>query len=128
MAAVKEISTLQCALAFPLLAAVFLLWMILDVGIVGDVGDPADWLYLGMMGFGALGALLVKCQPRGMVGIMAGLAVLHFMIMLVVMAMGLPQTSETPLSVFVSGNLIFVFVWMSSALMFRQALTIPEAR
>ncbi len=48
------------------LAAVLLAWLSLSVGLIGRDGDPANLMYLGILGIGAIGMLRARFRSQGM--------------------------------------------------------------
>jgi len=49
-----------------LLAAFLLLWLSGAVSIIGNDGNDADAMYLGVLAVGALGSVVARFRPRGM--------------------------------------------------------------
>jgi hypothetical protein len=56
----------RAAIAVALAAAFILIWVNLAVGIIGDEGNPANLMYVGVLAVGIIGASITRGQPRGM--------------------------------------------------------------
>ena len=56
----------RVAVGVALAAAFFLVWMSLGVGVIGADGDPANVMYVGVLGIGIVGAVIARFRPYGM--------------------------------------------------------------
>ena len=56
----------RTAIAVAIGAALFLLWGMAALGVVGMEGDPADLMYFGVLAIGISGAIVARFQPDGM--------------------------------------------------------------
>ena len=56
----------RAAVVTALAAAFILVWVNLAVGIIGDEGNPANLMYLGVLAIGFIGAIFARFKPHGM--------------------------------------------------------------
>jgi hypothetical protein len=58
--------TYRAALATSLLSAVFLVWVNLAVGFIGEPSHPANLMYAGVLALAVVGSAVTRLRPRGM--------------------------------------------------------------
>lgn len=97
------------ALATGLLQA----WANLAVGIVGNEGNPANLLFFAPIAVAALGAVLARLNPYGMVPAMVAAAVAQVGVAILALALGHGFTG--PITV------LFAGLWLIAAWCFRRA-------
>lgn len=104
------------------LAAAFLIvWLTGAVGIIGSEAHPANLLYLGVLAVGLVGALATQFRPRGMVRVMAGMALGVIAIAVATLVAGWGSEGPVwPWEVAVL-NGFFASLFAASAVLFRQA-------
>lgn len=104
------------------LAAAFLLVVINGaVGIIGSEDDPANLMFVGVLGVGFMGAIIARGRPRGMTRAMVGAAVAQSLVALIALVAGLGATDPPGrLSVLII-NGFFVGVFLTSAWLFHKA-------
>ena len=104
------------------LAAAFLLIVINGaVGIIGDEGEDANLLYLGVAALAPLGAATARFQAAGMARAMIVAAAAQFAVPVVARGFG-ASTRAAVLSPEVPvATLMFCAMWLGSAALFRQA-------
>ena len=110
--------TYRSALAIASLTALFMFYV---NGAVGIVDTDADWLYLGVIGVGILGAFLTRLQPRGMVrtlGVVLGAQTLVILIALLTGAQDSPTNSVREILLL---NGFFMVFWIIAAVLFKRA-------
>jgi hypothetical protein len=111
---------LRAAFGLALAGALLLVWANLAVGMVGRPGNPANFMYAGVLAVGLAGALLTRLHPRGM-----ALAMLATSLALVVAAaLALFAFSGPPSArpdVIVVSHGFFVALFLASAWLFRRA-------
>jgi len=95
------------------------LWANLAVGLVGDEGNPANWLFAGVLLVAAAGAVLVRRRAGAMAGAMlatalAQLAAAGAALALTPAGPGRPAEMIALLGIFPAG-------WLLSAWLFRRA-------
>ncbi len=104
------------AVGLALVAAFLIIWMNLAVGIIGDSDDPANLMYVGVLAVGAVGALIARFEPVGMVRALFATALAQALVAVVALVAGM-----LPFIGLIVVNLFFVALFTASALLFRQA-------
>ena len=117
-------TTYKFAFALAILASLFILWVNLAVGIIGEPENLANLMYVGVPTIGLLGAIIVRFRPTGMANVLQITAFAQFLVaaITVLAGLGYPPTPLISLLVF---NLIMVAFWAGSALLFRKAAAAP---
>ena len=105
----------QAGIGIALVAALLLVWINVAVGMIGDEGNPANLMYVGVLAVGCIGALVAKFQPRGMAYALFATALAHALVGVTVLVTGM--NGAVPLDV------IFVAVWIGAAVLFQRAGT-----
>ncbi len=93
-----------------------IVWANLAVGIIEGEANPANLMFAGVLGVAAVGALLAKFRPRGMM--LALLATAMAQGVVAIIAYGLGSAGGAIMS------LILGLPWLVSALFFRRAAKI----
>jgi hypothetical protein len=95
-------------------AAFLLIWVNLAVGIIGEENQPANLLYLGVIGVGLLGALAARFRPEGMARAFVATALAQALVLgaILIGGWGLKPAVLTA---------FFVMPWLASAWLFRKA-------
>lgn len=89
-------------------------WANLAVGMIGDEGNPANLLFAGVLGVGAVGALLARLRSHGMARAMLATAAAQVVATLLAVAW-------SGLDIGVVPALCFALPWLVSAALFRKA-------
>jgi hypothetical protein len=112
--------TYRFAAGIALVAAFFLLWVSLGVGIIGADGDPANAMYLGVLGIGIVGAVIARFRPRGMAFALVAMAIAQAGVTAIalVLRLGLPWSGPLELIVL---NGAFIALFAASAWLFLRA-------
>ncbi len=111
----------RAAAGIALAAAFLLVWINLAVGIIGDEGNPANLMYLGVLTIGAIGALLARFRPRGLARAMFATALAQALVALIALIFELGALEPPgPLGVLALHG-CFVALFAGSALLFRHA-------
>jgi len=97
--------------AVALAAAFLLVWINVAVGMIGDEGNPANWMYAAVLAVALGGAVLARFQPRGLARAMTAAAVVQALVPLVAQAAGLG--SAHPIAI------AFAAPWLLSAWLFH---------
>ncbi|MEM8484619.1 MAG: hypothetical protein AAF564_03680 [Bacteroidota bacterium] len=110
--------------AFGLLIAcsLFIIWMNLAVGIIGDSDDPANLMYVGVLAIGLVGALMVRFKPIGMM--YTAFVMAKFLVIVPIVAIGMGRHldgSTPPLATFIILHLVFIACLFVAGLCFRRA-------
>lgn len=105
--------TYRAAVGIAVAAALLLIWVNLAVGIIGNEGNPANLMYLGVLAVGIAGAVVTRFQPHGMARALFAMALAQVLIAVIALITGLGQT-------FVMTG-FFVALWLASAWLFRRS-------
>jgi len=95
-----------------LLAAFLTIWVNLAVGMIGDEDNPLNLIFAGVVAVAAIGGLLTRFRPGGMVWAMLAAAAVQA-------AAILPTLAEEPRTVPLIGA--FALPWLLAAALFRAA-------
>ncbi len=111
----------RSAVGVALAAAFLLIWINGAVGIIGHEGNPANLMFLGVLGVGAAGAAIVRFEPRGMMRALVATAFAQLAVAVVALFGGLGAASHNwPYDV-LAITAFFVLLWLFSAWLFRNA-------
>lgn len=110
----------RAGMALGLFGMLGLIWVNLAVGIIGSEDNPANAMYLAVLGIGILGALIVRLRAAGMVRVLLTMAGVQTGIAVVAIALrlGAPVSSALELAF---GNALFIVIFVTSAMLFRSA-------
>jgi len=103
--------------------ALLLVWGNLAVGFIGDEGDPANLLYLGVLLIGVVGAALTRCRAQGLSLTLFAMAFAQLLVPLFALIIWQP---EIPWLVF-GLNTVFALLFAAAAALFRFAAPIQSA-
>lgn len=104
-----------------LAAALLLIWINLAVGIIGDEGEPANLLYVGVLAVGIGGSFLARFEAGGMARAMVLAAVAVAVVGVVALAAGWGATGPSwPLDI-AGLTVFFAALFGGSAWLFHQA-------
>lgn len=99
-------------------AALLLVWINLAVGVMGNSGDPANWIYIWVLAIAIIGGLIVRFKPHGMALVLLAAALAQILIAVVT------QTAERGPTLL---NGFFATLWLAAAYLFqRAAKTLPR--
>ena len=98
-----------------------LVWINLAVGMIGDEGHPANWLFAGVIAVIVGGAIVTRLRPAGMAATMLAAAVLQAAIggAALVLRWG-SEGRGWPLDVIGTTGL-FTLIWLMCAVLFRRS-------
>jgi hypothetical protein len=113
----------RCRAAFgvALGTAFVLVWINGAVGIVGNENNDANMLYFGVLAVGALGAVIARFQPPGMVWAMCATASAQAAVAVIALVAGLGSAAPAWPGDILVLTVIFVAFWLTSAWLFRGA-------
>lgn len=114
-------STYRLAAAAAVGTALFLLWGMGALGIVGVEGDRADLMYLGALALGLGGAIVARFRPRGMARAMGVTAVATLGVGLVALVLGKHQAEYSSVAEILGLSGMFALLFGGSAWLFRSA-------
>lgn len=101
-------------------SALFLVWVNLAVGVIGDEGNPANAMYLAVIAVGIIGAGAARLQPRGMARTMYGMIAVQALIAVVALVMGLGGAATPPMEL-IGVNGLFIALYAAAGVLFQQA-------
>jgi hypothetical protein len=96
-----------------------LLWANLAVGLVGDEGNAANGLFLGVLLVAAVGAMLARLRPAGMAWALAATAFAQLAAAAVALGVT-PADPGRPVEIAALAG-VFPALWLVSAWLFRRA-------
>jgi hypothetical protein len=102
-------------------SAFILCWSVPALGLIGEEGDPADRMYLGVLAVGLLGSLIARFRPRGMARALAAMAGAQSLVTFIALGMGKQDDPVTSLHELVGLNLFFIALYLVAAGLFRRA-------
>jgi hypothetical protein len=111
----------RAAVGVALAAALFLVWSILAVGVIGDSGDAADLMYVGVLAVGFVGAVVARFQPHGMACALLAMALAQALVAVIALIAGKHQAPISSVSEILGVNALFVALFIASAWLFRHA-------
>lgn len=103
----------RIAVAIAVGAALLLIWVNLAVGMIGDEGNPANLMYLGVLAVLLIGAAIARLEPSRMAVAMFATAAGHAVVAVIALVAG---PGSTP-----PADAFFIGLWVVSGLLFRQA-------
>ena len=111
----------RLGVAVALGTAFLLVWINAAVGIIGDEGNPANLMFLGVIAIALAGSIVARFQPAGMAVAMIVTAAAELLVGVIALILRL-GANEPP---FFPGMLIligfFAAMWLVAALLFRKA-------
>lgn len=103
----------RAGLGVALATAFILSWMNPAVGIIGNESNPANLMYLGVLGVGLIGAIIARFQPEGMARALLATALSQICVGAITLASGLAFTLVL--------DACFAALWLIAAWLFRKA-------
>jgi hypothetical protein len=103
-------------------AGLFLIWVNLAVGLIGNEDNPANALYLGVIAIALSGVALSSLEPRGMARTMFATAAVQVAVPIVALIIWRPSFDLGVVQVF-GANAMFVTLWIIAGSFFRHAST-----
>ena len=114
----------RAAVGVAVAAALLLVWINLAVGIIGNEGNPANLMYIGVLAVGIIGALIARLEPRGMARVLFATAGAQMLVPVIALIIWPPPVTSWGaagvVGVFIL-NAFFATLWLGSALLFRRA-------
>ena len=111
----------RAAVGVALAAALFLVWLVLAVGVIGETGDPADLMYVGVLAVGFIGAIIARFQPHGMERALIATALAQALVAVIALVAGKHQAPISSVFEILGLNGLFVALFIGSACLFRHA-------
>ena len=103
----------RAAVAIAVAAGLFLVWVNLAVGMIGDEGDPANLMYIFVLFVALVGASTARFEPREASVAMFATAAAHVVVVMIALVGGMAPELRA--------DAFFIAAWVASALLFRQA-------
>ena len=111
----------RAAVGVAVAAALLLVWINLAVGIIGNEGNLANLMYIGVLAVGIIGALIARFQPHGMARALFATALAQMLVAVIALAARLGTSGPVwPRDVLIATG-FFATLWLGSALLFRRA-------
>lgn len=102
--------------------AFMLIWTNLAVGVIGSENESANWMYIGVLATGFIGALVARFRPAGMARALYATALVQALVTVIALIIGgmdgYPGSSVLEI---LAVNLFFGALWVCSALLFQRA-------
>jgi len=109
----------RTAVAVALAAAFILVGVNAAVGIIGDEGNLANLMYIGVLAVGFIGAIIARFQPHGMARALFATALAQALVAVIALIAELGSPWSGPGEI-LSLNGFFIVLWVGSALLFRR--------
>jgi hypothetical protein len=103
----------RAAVGIAVAAGLFLIWVNLAVGMIGDEGNPANLMYIFVLFVALIGASVARFEPREASAAMFVTAGAHALVAVIALIFGLGPELRA--------DAFFIAAWVASALLFRQA-------
>ena len=103
----------RAAVGIAVAAGLFLIWVNLAVGMIGDEGNAANLMYLFVLFVAVAGAAIARFEPRAASIAMFATAAAQVVVAVVALVAGLGPT--------LPADAFFVALWVASGLLFRRA-------
>ena len=111
----------RAAAGLAIATAFMLVFLIGAVGIIGEDGDSADLMYLGVLAVGIAGAVIARFRPEGMARALLAAALATALVAVIALIAGKHQAPISSVYEIVGLNGIFVALFVASAWLFRRA-------
>jgi hypothetical protein len=109
------------ASALAVAAAFLLVWVNGAVGFLGDEGNPANLMFLGVIGIAILGTLIVRARPAGMAQVLLLTAAAQLLAGIVGFTAGWAAPGEQGVYEVLVGTTLFTGLWLVSAFLYGKA-------
>lgn len=117
-------SAYQTGAALAIGTALFLLWGILALGVIGREGDRADLMYLVVLCIPTLGAMMSRGKPEGLSTAMVATSVALAAVTAIALLMGKHNDPVTSVMEILGLNSMFIVLFLGSAWLFRRAASV----
>jgi hypothetical protein len=102
-------------------ASFLLVWVNLAVGFLGDEGNPANLMFLGVIGVAVIGSVAARGRPSGTSRAMLVAAVAQLLVGVLGLAAGWASPGGAGVYEVALGTGLFTPLWLLSAWLFRKA-------
>lgn len=100
--------------------ALFMMWANLAVGIIGNEDNPANIMYLWVLGVGVVGAVIAQFKPKGMSLALMATAITQVIIVVIAYIEGNGSTFKDFLEL-ITVNGFFIALWIISSALYLQS-------
>lgn len=100
--------------------ALFLIWVNLAVGIIGNEENPANIMYVFVLGIGIIGVVISRFKPQGISFALLATAIAQ-VIVVVIAYFERNGNTFNELRELILVNGFFIVLWLIAALLFRKA-------
>ena len=111
----------RAAIGLALAAAFLLIWINLAVGIIGEPGEPANVMYLGVLAVGIASTVVARLRPEAMARALVATAVTQAVVAAIALLAGKAAVPGSSVAEIVGLNGLFVALYLASACLFRLA-------
>lgn len=101
-------------------AALLMMWANLAVGIIGNEDNPANIMYLWVLGVGVVGAVIAQFKPKGMSLALLATAITELIIVIIAYTEGNGSTFKDFLEL-ITVNGFFIALWIISSTLYLQS-------
>jgi hypothetical protein len=116
----------RTAIAMAIGAALFLLWGMAALGVIGIDGARTDLMYFGVLAMGISGAIVARFQPEGMARAMVVTAGAIVLVGVIALLLGKQDAEYSSVVEVVGLTAMFATLFAGSALLFRTAAKEPS--
>lgn len=109
------------AVGLAVATALFLVWGIGALGILGVEGDPADRMYFGVLAVGVAGSLVARFRPAGMAWAMLAMVFGLAVVCLAALVMGMHLAPYSSVAEIAGLNGMFALLFGGAAWLFWQS-------
>lgn len=102
-------------------AAFLLVWVNAAVGFLGDEGNPANLMFVGVIAVAILGSIIARFRPAGLAKAIFATAAAQLIVGMVALVAGLGSEGQHGVYEVVMGTSLFTALWLGSAFLFRKA-------
>lgn len=110
----------RTAVGIAVSTALLIVWANLAVGIIGTEDNPANWMFVGVLAVGIIGAIIARFQPYGMSLALFATALAHALVVVIALIARLDDQVSGPIEIVIP-NLFFIVLWVGAARLFRNA-------
>ena len=109
----------RAAIIVAIASAFILIWVNAAVGIIGDEGNLANLMYIGVLAVGIIGAIIARFPPQGMSRALFATALAQALVAVIALIANLGSPWSGPAEILIL-NGFFIALWVGSALLFRH--------
>lgn len=116
----------RAGLALGFATTMFLFWAIGALGVIGEEGNPADLMYLGVLGIVVGGAAGSRLEDEGMARAMLAAVGAVGLVAVIALLMGEQESPVTSVVEILGLNGMFMVLFGASGLLLRLAAVTPQ--